>query len=272
PILRGNESWKCPGHGTVVHDSRGRDFLLYHAYKRDDFVYVGRQAMLDEVNWGAGAWPTINNGQGPSAEAASPFGARDRRAEYTFFDNFRSAKLEPGWQWPQSNEPQIRIERRGGRSELVLMSSNESQSKTQALSAIVARSTTTGNYVATTQIDTSAMQAGALAGLSAYGDGENALGASVSNGNLMLWRLEKGNNQVVAQVNASSGSSLFLRMTVRDGHLYRFAFSRNGRDWTNIGDELDGSYLPPWDRGVRIALAAGGTNSGAGRFDFLRIE
>lgn len=272
PILRGNETWKCPGHGTVVRDSRGRDFLLYHAYKTDDFVYVGRQAMLDEVNWGTGDWPTINEGRGPSTNAASPFGIPDSRTEYSFFDDFRTERLQPGWQWPQANEPQISIERKGRSGVLVLAPSSENQSKTPAVSAIVARSMTTGNYVATTRIETGAMRPDVMAGLSAYGDNENALGASISDGNVMLWRLEKGNNQVVTQVNASKGSFLFLRMTVRDGHLYRFAFSRNGRDWTNVGDELDGSYLPPWDRGVRVALAAGGASNATARFGFLRIE
>ena len=31
PILAGNETWKCPGHGSIVQDERGRYFFLYHA-------------------------------------------------------------------------------------------------------------------------------------------------------------------------------------------------------------------------------------------------
>ncbi|MDQ6652744.1 MAG: glycoside hydrolase family 43 protein, partial [Acidobacteriota bacterium] len=49
PILAGSEQWKCPGHGTIVSDARGHDYLLYHAYQSKDFVYVGRQGLLDEV-------------------------------------------------------------------------------------------------------------------------------------------------------------------------------------------------------------------------------
>ena len=58
-------------------------------------------------------------------------------------------------------------------------------------------------------------------------------------------------------------------MTAREGHLYRFAFSDDGRAWTDVGEEVDGAYLPPWDRGVRVALVAGGA---AARFESLRIE
>jgi hypothetical protein len=59
-------------------------------------------------------------------------------------------------------------------------------------------------------------------------------------------------------------------MTAREGHLYRFAVSSNdGRSWQDVGAEIDGSYLPPWDRGVRVALVASGAGA---RFDWLRIS
>ncbi|MBA3761857.1 MAG: hypothetical protein H0X04_00750 [Chthoniobacterales bacterium] len=48
--------------------------------------------------------------------------------------------------------------------------------------------------------------------------------------------------------------------------------SRDGRDWKEVGEEIDGGYLPPWDRGVRIALVAGGAKGASGRFGFLRVE
>lgn len=268
PILRGNETWKCPGHGTVVRDARGRDFLLYHAYKRDDFVYVGRQALLDEINWGTGDWPTINGGLGPSKNAASPFGAPDRADEYSFFDDFTGARLRPGWQWPQANEPEISVQRNRGGGMLILAPSNKEQSKAEAISAVLAHSTTAGEYVVTTRIFTRGMAARAMAGLSAYGDNENALGASVQGREVLLWRLEKGNNQIIARAPFSKGDSLYLEMRVREGHFYRFGFSWNQNDWTRLGEELDGSYLPPWDRGVRIALTAGGAPA---RFDWVRI-
>jgi hypothetical protein len=107
-----------------------------------------------------------------------------------------------------------------------------------------------------------------MAGLSAYGDNENALGLAVSGDSVTLWRLEKGSNQTVTQAQVSGGTALFLRVTARGGKRYQFAFSADGRRWTNVGEELDGSYLPPWDRGVRVALTAGG---GPARFDWLRI-
>jgi xylan 1,4-beta-xylosidase len=269
PILAGNENWKCPGHGTVVTDTQGRDWMLYHAMHPKDFVYVGRQALLDEVKWGADGWPVINNGRGPSARAAAPLGGRDLKAEYKFFDDFTSASLIPGWQWPQASEPSISTQtaRQGW---LVLKTTAEQG--LDPIGAVLARSTTVGDYDATTQVETSRLNAGAMAGLAAYGDAENALGLSVGDGRITLWRREKKEQRTLETMPAPSAQSLHIRMRARDGHRYRFSYSTDGRDWKNAGEEIDGSYLPPWDRGVRVALTSGGARNAAAWFGYLRIE
>ncbi|PYS81380.1 MAG: xylosidase [Acidobacteria bacterium] len=266
PILAGNDTWKCPGHGTVVADARGRYWLLYHAYQPKDFVYVGRQSLLDEVVWGADGWPTINHGHGPSAQAASPFGARDMKAESHFFDDFNTPELRPGWQWPQANRPDFTP----GRGRLLLSPSGKAAGDPTA--AVLARTTTRGDYVATVGLDPRSLKGNGTAGLSAYGDSDNSLGIAVRSGGIVfLWRKEKDKpTQLTDQTEgAARGPVIYLRMTVREGHLYRFALSDDGRTWKDVGVEKDGAYLPPWDRGVRVALVAG---ESIGWFKFLRIE
>ncbi|MGI9107225.1 MAG: family 43 glycosylhydrolase [Pyrinomonadaceae bacterium] len=266
PILAGNDAWKCPGHGSIVSDARGRDYLLYHAMHPKDFVYVGRQALLDEVRWGADGWPTINEGRGPSGRAMSPHGAGERNTEYAFFDDFIAPRLPAGWQWPQANEPVMRIER----GQLVLTPTH--QQATNPIGAVVARSTTAGDYTATTLIDTRGHKPGALAGLSAYGDGENALGVAVDGRNVIVWRREKNEQKTVATLtDAVLSPRVHLRMTAKAGHKFRFATSADGRTWKDVGDEVDGFFLPPWDRGVRVALTSGGVAGASGKFEWLRI-
>lgn len=269
PILAGNDNWKCPGHGTVVTDARGRDWMMYHAMHSKDFVYVGRQALLDEIKWGANGWPTINDGKGPSSRAAAPMNSRELKAEYKFFDDFIAPRIRPDWQWPQANEPVISIE--PARQGWLVLAPTEAQSA-NVTGAVVARSTTVGNYEATTIVETSRLKGGAMAGLSAYGEMENALGLSVGDGKVVLWRREKNEQRTLETADAPAGASLHIRMRARDGHRYRFSVSRDGRNWKDVGDEVDGAYLPPWDRGVRVALTAGGARGAAGRFGFLRIE
>ncbi|MCA1564593.1 MAG: family 43 glycosylhydrolase [Acidobacteria bacterium] len=269
PILRGNDTWKCPGHGTVVSDARGRDYMMYHAMDAKDFVYVGRQALLDEVRWGADGWPTINQGRGPSARAASPHGFNERNAELHFFDDFTAPRLQPGWQWPQANEPVMRTESaRGGR----LVLSPSAAQATNTLGAVVARLATTGDYDATVLVDARALKGGAVAGLAAYGDGENALGAATDGRNVVLWRREKNVQKVVSTLaDAVKTPLVYLRMTAEDARRYRFSVSEDGNRWRDVGGEMDGEYLPPWDRGVRVALTTGGAAGASAKFEWLRI-
>lgn len=276
PILAGNDDWRCPGHGTIVDDGRGHHWLMYHAYDPRDFVYVGRQAMLDEVKWNADGWPSINQGHGPSAGASTPFAARGQVGTRGFLDEFTKRTLNPLWQWPQSNVPEFRVEPARGGS-LVLSPTVEADGNPSA--AVIARPTTSGDYTATAVVELRGMKGAELAGLSAYGDAENALGVSVDRGGgLILWRREKNSYTSDAARNGPASQQrrplerIHLRMTVRDGHLYRFAASANGRNWVELGGEVDGASLPPWDRGVRVALVAGGTRNAAARFDSLRIE
>jgi len=270
PILKGNDEWKCPGHGSIVRDTRGRDFLMYHAYHPKDFVYVGRQAVLDQVAWGADGWPTVNDGKGPSGRALAPLGVAERNEEYQFFDDFNSPRLAPGWQWPQSNEPVWRVET-AGQGWLTLTPSSGQGGN--VVGAVAAHFTTVGDYVATTVVETRALKPGALAGLSAFGDNDNALGVGVGrDGRAVLWRREKNEHRTMATVDAPNTSSIHLRMTARGGHRFQFALSGDGKTWTDVGDELRGEYLPPWDRGVRVALTTGGTEGATGRFASLRIE
>ncbi|HEX9919175.1 MAG TPA: glycoside hydrolase family 43 protein, partial [Pyrinomonadaceae bacterium] len=73
PILAENNVWQCPGHGSIVTDRQGKDYLLYHAYRKSAVAFhIGREALLDEVKWEANGWPSINAGRGPSATAMRP--------------------------------------------------------------------------------------------------------------------------------------------------------------------------------------------------------
>jgi hypothetical protein len=141
------------------------------------------------------------------------------------------------------------------------------------LQAVLARTTTSGDYVATARVDSGSPGSVAVPGLAAFGDMENALGVSVTGrGRVFVWRREKNEHRELASADGPGGGRMHLRMTAREGRFYRFAFSTDGRDWTDVGGEVDGTHLPPWDRGVRVALVAGGARGAAGRFESLRVE
>jgi beta-xylosidase len=283
PILAGNETWKCPGHGSLVAESGGRTFLLYHAYDAKDFQYAGRQALLDEVAWGADGWPTINQGHGPTRTAmlpastinsasasssASPSSTSpSRQMVWPFSDEFTTPDLLPGWQWPYDREPTYRLEpARVGWLVLGATGSDDS-----GLGSLLAQPALSGDYVTTARIDLSGLPAGVRAGLVAYGDHDNALGATTSRQQVVLWLRDKGKERIIATEEVTPGRAIYLQMTARSGSRFQFATSPDGQRWQPLGPTNDGGSLPPWDHATRIALTAAGPEGTYARFDWLRI-
>lgn len=281
PILAGNAAWRCPGHGTVVTDERGRSFLLYHAYAARDTVYVGRQGLLDEVTWAADGWPRINDGKGPSGSTATPLsppGVRKLDPAVTVLADFTAPQLQPEWQWPAADPPAVRIDRvhgpahgpaHGGAVELK-PGARHAAPVGELPGAILARRLPSGDSLALAELAAD-LPAGVWAGLAACGDPDNALGIAVGRGTAMIWRRQQGAVRVVATtaLRLPRGRPLLLRMRVTDGTRYDFAVGGTERELVPVGATVDGAYLPPWDRGVRVALTAAGTVPA--RFHWLRL-
>jgi xylan 1,4-beta-xylosidase len=266
PILAENQSWQCPGHGSIVTDEEGRDFLLYHAYRKSEGAYnIGREALLDKVEWSASGWPIINENRGSSANAPAPLHMEARQTDNSFFDDFRALPLRASWQWPQHNQPAIRIDtEREGR--LVLTATGNQAA--DMLSAVLSQPVTSDNYSATTLIDIRGMKQGALAGLSAFSGSEDALGIVTGDGKILVYLREGKKHQVLNTMAAPPQASLiYLRMTVIAASRYRFAFSVDGREWRALGGEINGSYL----EGAHLALTVGGTAGASASFELMQI-
>jgi beta-xylosidase len=267
PILAENNVWQCPGHGSIVTDKGGRDYLLYHAYRKSDVAFrIGREALLDEVKWDtASGWPSINEGKGPSVQAPRPPVNGVSLSQDSFYDEFAAPALAASWQWPQWNVPALVVETEsGGRLNL----SAADQKAKDPLAAIITQPARSGNYVATTRIAPAGMMKGALVGLAAFGNPENALGIAVGDGQIKVWQMVKKGRRTIAATKATVAPPVSLRMTAKEGVRYQFAFSTDGKVWTPLGDEVDGSHL----ESVRIALTAGGASGATGKFEWLRIE
>lgn len=260
PLLHGGGEWRCPGHGTPVQTPDGRWFYMYHAYQARDFVHVGRQGLLDEMGWSDAGWPFFKYGDVPSIQAPTPFASEVKESVATFSDfsdDFTAAERPVQWQWDFRNPPTV-------------------STKDGALQVAAAGSVGTfygiaparGRYTATVTVKSGGA---VLKGLAAYGDASNALGLGVSAGRLVLWRVEKGQRHTLAEQTLSADGTVHLRMEVWDGRRYQFSWSTDGRSWTPVRPEIDGDYLPPWDRAVRAGLFVTGEPGASGTFDSFRL-
>lgn len=258
PILKNNESFKCPGHGSVVTDTLGRDYFLYHAYRITDSVYAGRQGVLDQITWGEDGWPAINSRRGVGGQVLPKPSA--------WSDEFTAATMTQGWQWPNGRKPTTSI------ADGMLTLAPPADRATDMLGGVLARSSPSGNYTAVAVLDRTSLGAEVVVGLSAFGDPENAIVVALHGPKVELWRRQGSGQQLVTTVDApATGDTLHLRVTARTGYLFQFAVSPDGNTWTNVGGDQNGEFLPPWDRAVRVALTVGGAQGASARFDSLRI-
>jgi len=260
PILAANDTWKCPGHGSIVQDPEGKYFLLYHAYGVSNSIYTGRQGILDEVTFGADDWPVINHGKGPSIRAVSPLGTIQKITDGGFADDFHGKNLDSGWEWPQQLEPKYRFA-----NGALYLSPNGPQ--TNVVAAVMARSTTAADYVATTAIAANALKPGVTAGISAFGSLENALGVALQDVKVVVWRRDHGQTRELWTGPSPKTEKIFLRLTAANGYHFQFAASQDGENWSSCGEAVDAKKLPPWDLGVRVALTVGGGAGAEGVFD-----
>ncbi|MEO5803456.1 MAG: xylosidase, partial [Verrucomicrobiota bacterium] len=183
-----------------------------------------------------------------------------------FVDDFATTNLNLRWQWPHAIERSMKIEK----GELILTSPTTRSD--ELFGSIAALQTTTADYAATTLINTRDLKPGTQVGLFAFGDLENALGITLGDGKVTLRRAQKNKTETLGSMIAPSSAKIYLRMEAKEGHIFHFSVW-DGKNWKTVGEksDLEGNYLPPWDRGVRIALTVGGTENAVAKFDLLRV-
>ncbi|GAB3559741.1 family 43 glycosylhydrolase [Spirosoma fluminis] len=248
PIMTADAIWKCPGHGTPV-ERNGRNYFLYHAYNKEEDVHVGRQTLLREFRFTDDDWLAFEG-------TAQPVSTAQPTVQEEFNDN----TLSTAWNWSVFHQPTVSVQN----GLLRLMAQPDK------IGEYIAHRTTAGNYTAQTTIRRQISTA--EAGLALIGDDDNAVGISLANGQTTVWKREKGVDQKLATANVVTGETITLRSTVKNGKTISFAYSVDGKPFVSVDTSpIDGSFLPPWDRAVRVGLTAKGNREQAALFDAFTI-
>lgn len=74
PIVRTknrSETWWSKGHGTLVDTPEGDWFVVYHAYEKDYYT-LGRQTLIEAIQWTADGWFTAVDPEGEAAAETDP--------------------------------------------------------------------------------------------------------------------------------------------------------------------------------------------------------
>ena len=234
PVLKDDENWKCPGHGTLVKSKDGFYYYLYHAYSKTDDVFTGRQGLLSKVSW-EDDWPVFGTVNGELDDKS-------------WKDDFASKELSPVWQWDFRNSiPTIEIDD----GELCLSGSDKTPN---ASGTILGLRPHHGNYVVTAGVtNTSA----ALKGIAVYGDAGESVGIGISGDTVQLWNVHQNQRIFLNKQRVSLTGPFSVRIVSEESSRFRFYWSGDGVKWIEIkgpDNFVDGRSLPQWDRSPRIGL------------------
>lgn len=264
-LLGDNELWKCPGHGTMVETKDDRYFFMYHAYRRTDHVFTGRQALIDEVIWENG-WPRFTKGE----ERASPGHGSGRMTQMTMHgitDGFRSSRLSTFWQWDfRHSEPEITF----SGNNLCLSGVIDEANKTGTVLTV---RPSFGDYEITTAV---VNRNSSLKGLVIYGDVGEAVGIGTLGDKIQVWQVKKNEKTVLAERQVVEDGKIHLKIAVAGGSRLKFFWRSNG-NWKQMHSDAeaasyDGDFLPAWDRSPRPGLIHHGKRSEYACFSFFKID
>ncbi|HYF29583.1 MAG TPA: family 43 glycosylhydrolase [Chitinophagaceae bacterium] len=244
PVLTNSDEWICPGHGTPVKKD-GRNYFLYHAYDKKDNIFTGRQGLLIEYRFTQDGWIEFIR---EPVTAGTPITVPDVR------DGFKGASLSGQWQWSVFQQPEFRIVNK----ELHL------QALPAASGAFLGHKTVKANYFATAKLNL--RRSTAAAGVAVIGDENNMVSALYENGVIRITQLKEGKETELGRYSILPRKQLQLRVLVMDGNKIMFLYNKtNGRNYQVLNMQpIDGSYLPPWDRALRVGVVAkGGSGSKA---------
>jgi beta-xylosidase len=248
PLFNSNEQWKCPGHGTPV-EKDGKFFLLYHAYHAKGDVYAGRQGVLKEFRFTEDGWIELL----PDKEQPV--------LPSKIHDEFSDKILSPHWQWSVFHTIQYQLNK--GRLELSALPDQSG--------IFLAQKTYTADYNAAVTIYTDPSKA--AAGLAIVGDEKNLISATYKNGKLSVWKLQNDKASTIVERSVPAKEKIHLRVDVANGKDITFSYSTDGKKFEKLNaNAVDGFYLPPWDRAIRVALLAKGPTNQKAVFDNFILD
>ena len=90
---------------------------------------------------------------------------------------------------------------------------------------------------------------------------------------VQLVKVKDGKQTILSTHPVSSDKAGHLHMQVRNGKDVIFSYGRRENNLTVLNQQpVDGKFLPPWDRALRIGVIAKGTAKQKGVFEEFEVN
>lgn len=263
PALFGDETWKCPGHGTVVVTPDNRYFYLHHAYNGVDFTFAGRQGVLSELIFDeATKWPAFRYGKTTPAQAEAPSSATVI-VDPSFSLDYERDTLQAPWVYDvHFAKPVYAVE--GG----ALRVDNTNKNPAGNFLGLVVKK---GNYTFSAEVRLNALMQNVVL----YGDAENAVGLGVRQELLEVWQIRDGKRQVIkSQSIPDRFHYIDLKLNSRYGRFFEFSWEIKGQKIDSLAStvQMQAPWLPRWDRAPRVGISVSGPGEGKSEIKAVRMK
>jgi beta-xylosidase len=277
-LAQGSTPVNGPHQGAWVELANGEDWFVHF---QDRGAY-GRIVHLQPMVWKDG-WPVMGSdpdGDGtgePVAEFRMPdVGRRPPPVVPQTSDEFGGARLGPQWQW-QANGRDEWASLRDGSLRLHSQPMPRGAANLWPVPSLLLQKLPAPAFTATTRIEFQGREPGERAGLVMMGldYAYLALTRTAEGVELVQGRAANAHQgSAESTVRVAAGSPLYLRVTMGEGAVCRFSYSRDGVRYEQVGEPFqarEGRWI-----GAKAGLFATRPNASAtggyADFDFFRIE
>jgi len=220
PIVRtrsADEPWWSRGHATVIEGPGGDWWMVYHAYE-NGFRTLGRQALLEPIEWTSDGWFRARGGT-LSKALPKPKGGRPSPSGQALSDDFSSDRF--GIQWSFFDPaPGERARARYDSKGLAIKGKGSSPSDCSPLTCVVGDR----DYEASVVLD---IADGAQGGLLLYYSQRGYCGIGFSPTQMFTYHCSEEQGWMREKVQAST---VHIRLANR-GNIVTFHYSFDGVKW-----------------------------------------
>ena len=240
-----------------------------------DFNAVGRTVCLSPITWVDG-WPYFglekNLGRSPRTWFKPNDAVKTPIATYDRCDDFSGKTFKPVWQWshnPNDKMWSLNKERKGW----LRLHAMPAKLLLWAKNSLTQRAMGPVSYTSV-KLDASRLKIGDEAGLGAINMPYASLGVVKTDKGLALRCYDQNTNKEV--IKSLDKKVVWLRLWGDyDKSQLQYAYSLDGKNWENIGEQILSPYQLKTFQGVRVALYAfnkNEQNGGLADFDDFMVE
>ena len=240
-----------------------------------DFNAVGRTVCLSPITWVDG-WPYFglekNLGRSPRTWFKPNDAVKTPIATYDRCDDFSGKTFKPVWQWshnPNDKKWSLNKERKGW----LRLHAMPAKQLLWAKNSLTQRAMGPVSYTSV-KLDASRLKIGDEAGLGVINMPYASLGVVKTDKGLALRCYDQNTNKEV--IKSLDKKVVWLRLWGDyDKSQLQYAYSLDGKNWENIGEQILSPYQLKTFQGVRVALYAfnkNEQNGGVADFDDFMVE